>query len=218
MLCVEEAATNAIRHSGSERDIEISLRFEDGDLLAEVKDHGRGFDVAGFDREAQPDLESDHGRGLFIVASSWTRSSYAWTVAWRCAWRDAPRRAQASCRTTAASAMRSPSRLTSGDSRMRAVLEEIDEGFVALDWEYRYTHVNEAMLRLIGRSRDEVLGKVIWELFPELVGSAGARALPRGDGPRQTVRSRAPLVCSAVTGSSCASTRPRPASASTFVT
>jgi hypothetical protein len=28
----EEAATNAIRHSGSERDVEISLRFAEGDL------------------------------------------------------------------------------------------------------------------------------------------------------------------------------------------
>ena len=52
---------------------------------------------------------------------------------------------------------------------MRAVLEEIDEGFVALDWEYRYTHLNDAMLRLIGRPRDEVIGAVIWELFPELL-------------------------------------------------
>ena len=28
--------------------------------------------------------------------------------------------------------------------RMRAMLDEIDEGFVALDWEYRLTHVNAA--------------------------------------------------------------------------
>jgi PAS domain S-box-containing protein len=58
------------------------------------------------------------------------------------------------------------------DSRTRAMLEEIDEAFVALDWEYRYVHVNEAMLRLTQRPRDELLGRVIWELFPQVQSTA----------------------------------------------
>ena len=49
---------------------------------------------------------------------------------------------------------------------MRAMLEEIDEAFIALDWEYRYVHVNEAALRLAGKSREELLGHPPWELFP----------------------------------------------------
>jgi type I restriction enzyme M protein len=56
-------------------------------------------------------------------------------------------------------------------ARTRAMLEEIDEGFVALDWEYRYVHVNEAMLRITQKSRDELLGHTSWELFPQLAGS-----------------------------------------------
>ena len=41
------------------------------------------------------------------------------------------------------------------DARVRAMLEEIDEAFLALDWEYRYVHVNEAMLRFTQTSRDD---------------------------------------------------------------
>ena len=54
VLCVEEAATNAIRHSGSDADIEISLRFAGGDLLAEVKDHGEGFDLGASTGKCYP--------------------------------------------------------------------------------------------------------------------------------------------------------------------
>ena len=173
VLCVEEAAANAVRHSGSELDIELSLGFEDGRLLAEVRDHGRGFDITSFDRNAVPDLGTDHGRGLFIIAklmdSLELRTDGGLEV--RMA------RQAASCHEP------SPFDSALGDAlddrgrrnpRTQAMLDEIDEGFVALDWEYRYVHVNEAMLRLVGKSRDEVIGKVIWELFPELEVSSAA--------------------------------------------
>ena len=34
------------------------------------------------------------------------------------------------------------------EARTRAMLEEIDEAFIALDWEYRYVYANEARLPL----------------------------------------------------------------------
>jgi signal transduction histidine kinase len=40
---LQEALTNARRHSGA-REVLVSLRVEDDDLLAEVSDDGRGFD------------------------------------------------------------------------------------------------------------------------------------------------------------------------------
>ena len=69
VLCVEEACTNAIRHSGSDADITISLAFDDGLLAATVKDQGAAFDVARFDPAATPDPTVDHGRGLYIIAA-----------------------------------------------------------------------------------------------------------------------------------------------------
>jgi PAS domain S-box-containing protein len=167
VLCVEEAAANAVRHSGSELDIELSLGFESGHLIAEVRDHGRGFDITSFDSDAAPDPQSDHGRGLFIIAK--LMDSLELRLDGGLEVRMARR--AASC------AEPLPFDSALGDAldnrgrrnpRTRAMLDEIEEGFVALDWEYRYAHVNQAMLRLIGRPRDEVNGKVIWELFPQL--------------------------------------------------
>ena len=68
VLCVGEACTNAIRHSGSGEEIEITLGFRSDDLEVLVKDKGRGFDAGAFDPEALPDLLSDNGRGLFLMS------------------------------------------------------------------------------------------------------------------------------------------------------
>jgi PAS domain S-box-containing protein len=172
VLCVEEAATDAIRHSGSDHDIAISLGFAGGDLVAKVQDHGRGFDVGSFDPDTQPDPLIDHGRGLFIIAKLMDalelRSNGGLEVRMT-------RRAQPRCGpATLESGLdesRAGSRLSQREGRVRAMLEEIDEAFVALDWEYRYVHVNEAMLRFTQTSRDELLGRVIWDAFPQLQGS-----------------------------------------------
>jgi PAS domain S-box-containing protein len=172
VLCIEEAATNAIRHSDSEQDIEISLRFADGDLVAGVQDHGHGFDVGSFDSEMQPDPLADHGRGLFIIAKLMDalelRVNGGLEVRMT-------RRAQPSCEPASLeSGLDEPHTATRAgrrEDRTRALLEEIDEGFVALDWEYRYVHVNEAMLRITQKSRGELLGHKPWELFPQLGGS-----------------------------------------------
>ena len=42
---LQEALVNARRHSGA-RNVEVSLRAEDGTLVAAVRDDGRGFDAA----------------------------------------------------------------------------------------------------------------------------------------------------------------------------
>ena len=51
------------------------------------------------------------------------------------------------------------------------MLEEIDEAFFALDWEYRYVHANQAALRITGKPLVELLGRTPWEAFPQLQGS-----------------------------------------------
>jgi anti-sigma regulatory factor (Ser/Thr protein kinase) len=68
VLCVGEACANAIRHSGSGEEIEITLGFRSDDLEVLVKDKGRGFDTGAFDPEVLPDLLSDGGRGLFLMS------------------------------------------------------------------------------------------------------------------------------------------------------
>lgn len=57
------------------------------------------------------------------------------------------------------------------DARLTRVLETMSAAFYSLDARWRFTYVNAEAERLLGRSRDELLGGDIWELFPAAVGS-----------------------------------------------
>ena len=58
-----------------------------------------------------------------------------------------------------------------GQKRLTDVLERISDAFFALDDRWRFTYVNEKAALLLRRQRADMLGKVIWEEFPEAVGS-----------------------------------------------
>ena len=72
--------------------------------------------------------------------------------------------------------------------RSEAILESISDWFYAVDREWRYTFVNERALAEAGRipgrnlGAADLLGRTVWEVFPELVGTAfdreAHRALP----------------------------------------
>jgi PAS domain S-box-containing protein len=51
------------------------------------------------------------------------------------------------------------------------ILESITDGFVALDREWRFTHVNAEAERINGIRREDQLGKCQWELFPATRGT-----------------------------------------------
>ncbi len=51
--------------------------------------------------------------------------------------------------------------------RSHAILESIADAFYALDTEWRFTYINAAAERIVQRTREELLGKVVWEEFPE---------------------------------------------------
>ncbi|GAB3349384.1 hypothetical protein GCM10027300_12410 [Modestobacter lapidis] len=74
-----------------------------------------------------------------------------------------------------------------GEARVIRVLEAMPAGFYSLDEEWRFTHVNAAAERLLGRSRDELLGAVIWTAFPDAVDS------PFEAGYRKAVATGEPL-------------------------
>jgi two-component system, cell cycle sensor histidine kinase and response regulator CckA len=54
---------------------------------------------------------------------------------------------------------------------LRDILENTTDGFIALDFAWRFTYVNPEAERLLGRSRDELMGGELWEKFPELCGT-----------------------------------------------
>ncbi len=57
------------------------------------------------------------------------------------------------------------------EPRTSRMLEAMPAGFLSLDTEWRFTVLNTAAERLIGQSRDELLGRSIWEVFPDTVGN-----------------------------------------------
>jgi PAS domain S-box-containing protein len=50
--------------------------------------------------------------------------------------------------------------------RVARTLEHMDEAFLSLDAEWRVTYVNPTAERLFGRERGSLLGRVIWDEFP----------------------------------------------------
>ena len=53
---------------------------------------------------------------------------------------------------------------------IRNVLERVSDGFVSLDSEWHYTHVNDKAAAMFGRKAEDLVGKHIWTEFPEGVG------------------------------------------------
>ena len=56
-------------------------------------------------------------------------------------------------------------------ARLNATLESISDGFCMVDRRWRYIFVNPETERRTGRSREDLIGKVMWDEFPEIVGS-----------------------------------------------
>ena len=66
VLCADEALINAVAHAaGSPVGVFADLR--DDHFTLEVSDGGPGFDPSQMDGLGEPDLMSEHGRGLFLI-------------------------------------------------------------------------------------------------------------------------------------------------------
>ena len=61
--------------------------------------------------------------------------------------------------------------LQESNNRIRSILESVTDAFFALDGKWRFTYVNSEAERVLQRTREELLGKNVWEEFPEAVGS-----------------------------------------------
>ena len=57
------------------------------------------------------------------------------------------------------------------------VLLEVHEQVFALDRKWRYVYVNDRVTQVVGLTKEQMLGKTIWELFPEVVGSVFERQI-----------------------------------------
>jgi diguanylate cyclase (GGDEF)-like protein/PAS domain S-box-containing protein len=55
--------------------------------------------------------------------------------------------------------------------KLLGTLEAMADAFYTLDRQWRFTYLNEASERLLRRSRHDLLGKVLWAEYPDLVGT-----------------------------------------------
>ena len=58
-----------------------------------------------------------------------------------------------------------------GVEKYRDLLERITDGFIALDKNWNYIYVNKRIGELVRRSPESLIGKNVWEEFPDTVGS-----------------------------------------------
>lgn len=68
------------------------------------------------------------------------------------------------------------------------ILESITEGFCTIDQEQRFTYINKQGAKWLNRNRDEIIGKNVKDVIPELVGRAYAPYYRRVLKERQPVR------------------------------
>lgn len=72
------------------------------------------------------------------------------------------------------------------DRRTVRIFESIADGFLAFDHQWRFTYVNAAAEQFLRRSRERLLGKVLWDELPEAAESkffVNLRDAMRGEAP-----------------------------------
>lgn len=55
--------------------------------------------------------------------------------------------------------------------RLESVLAGINDQFIVLDREWCYTFINDQVMKVTGKRKEELLGNNVWDLFPDVVGS-----------------------------------------------
>lgn len=59
----------------------------------------------------------------------------------------------------------------SAEANLERVLASINDQFLVLDREWRYTYVNDRVVEAVGIGKEDLLGKCIWDVFPETLES-----------------------------------------------
>ena len=78
--------------------------------------------------------------------------------------------------------------------RLAAIVDSIADGFYAIDRQWRVTHMNDTALGYFHRSREEVLGRFLYEVFPRFRGSIFEAELRRAMKTGAPIRVHAPSV------------------------
>ncbi|MFT3770003.1 MAG: ATP-binding protein [Minicystis sp.] len=77
---------------------------------------------------------------------------------------------------------------------LRNILERITDAFVAHDRQWRFTYLNRRAERYFGRTREDLLGKNVWEEFPAAVGGTYYREIRRAVAEQTSIEFAIPAL------------------------
>lgn len=80
------------------------------------------------------------------------------------------------------------SALYAANKRVNSVIESITDGFFVLNKNWEYTYINQHLFLPKGKQADEVLGKNIWDVFPETIDTLTYNEFHLAMNDRVTVR------------------------------
>ena len=80
-------------------------------------------------------------------------------------------RASSTAERAEAEIARKNEQLQEAQAHIESVLASITDTHILFDRQWRYVYVNEAAGHAIGRPRERILGRTLWELFPDIVGT-----------------------------------------------
>ena len=64
-------------------------------------------------------------------------------------------------------------------TRTESVLDSVADTHILFDWDWHYLYVNRAATLAMGRPREQILDRTLWELYPDIVGSGLERQYRR---------------------------------------
>jgi len=73
--------------------------------------------------------------------------------------------------------------------RLEAILASINDHLVCYDREWRYTFVNDKAAEVLGKRKEDLLGRIIWDVFPNAVGNQYYQELHRAFASQEIIRS-----------------------------
>jgi PAS domain S-box-containing protein len=90
------------------------------------------------------------------------------------------KQAEADRRTQRRREQATQQQISQAQAQITEILETVTDGFIACDRDWRFTYINREAARTIGRSGKSLLGKVLWEEFPDFAHSSLANFLRQG--------------------------------------
>ncbi len=70
--------------------------------------------------------------------------------------------------------------LQQDQKRLRKIIQSISDAFMGFTKDWKYLYLNDKAITILGKPREEIIGKSIWEIFPDALGNTFKVAFNKG--------------------------------------